>query len=223
MLNIAIDGPGGSGKSSVAKALAARMDLKYLDTGALYRALGLALKQRGVDPEDEQAVAGALPSVELSLEYAEDGRQLVFVNGEDLTPYLRTQDAADGASKVAVHGCVRNKLLGIQRETGKRFNVVMDGRDIGTVVLPGADLKIFLTASVEVRAKRRIGELEKAGHPHGSMEEIMEEIAQRDYRDSHREIAPLKQAEDAVLVDTSSMSLEEVIETVCSMVSSIRK
>lgn len=222
MLNVAIDGPGGSGKSSVAKVISKKMDLKYLDTGALYRALGYALKQQGIDVTEEKEVAKVLPSLEVTVDYAEDGSQLVYVNGENLTPYLRTQEAGDGASKVAVHGCVREKLLYIQRHTGEIFDVVMDGRDIGTVVLPHADLKLFITASSEERAKRRLGELEKAGHPHGTLEEIIKEIEERDYRDSHREIAPLKQAEDAILLDTTNMGLEEVIETVCALVEKAR-
>lgn len=223
MLNIAIDGPGGSGKSSVAKAISKAMGLKYLDTGALYRALGLSLSRLGVDVSDETKVAEHLPSLNVKLDYEEDGRQLVFVNGEDLTPFLRTAEAGACASKVAVHGCVRDKLLGIQRKTGEVFDVVMDGRDIGTVVLPNADLKLFVTASVEERARRRLGELEKAGHPHGTMEEIMQEISERDYRDSHREIAPLRQAEDAILLDTTAMTLEEVVAKVSDMILKIRE
>lgn len=217
MFSIAIDGPGGAGKSSVAKGVAKKLGFQYLDTGALYRALGYALTVKGVDVEDEAAVRANIDDLTLELAY-EEGKQIVLVNGEDMTPFIRTAEAGNGASKVSVHGCVRQKLLDTQRHTADIYNIIMDGRDIGTVVLPHADLKLFVTASPRIRAERRFLELEKAGHPHGSVEEIEKDIAERDYRDSHRAIAPLKQADDAILVDTSDMGLEEVIAKVCEMV-----
>lgn len=222
MLNVAIDGPGGAGKSSVAKAVSKAKGLKYLDTGALYRAIGLALSRKGVDLTDEKAVEGPLKDLEVKLDYDEEGKQLVYVNGEELSPYIRTAEAGQGASKVAVHRCVRDKLLDIQQSTGKVFDVIMDGRDIGTVVLPNADLKLFITASSEERARRRYEELDKAGSPHGTMEEMIREIEERDYRDSHREIAPLKQADDALLLDTTNMGLEEVVALVGRLVDEAR-
>jgi len=221
MFNVAIDGPGGAGKSSVAKAVAGKKNLQYVDTGALYRAIGYALNRAGVDVTDEKAVEEGIKSLKLKL-YYEAGAQHVSVNGEDLTPYLRTEEAGAGASKVAVHGAVRLMVLDIEKQAASEYEVIMDGRDIGTVVLPDAALKIFITASPEERAKRRIHELEAAGKPTKSLEETTREIAERDLRDSTREIAPLRQADDAVLLDTTSMNLDEVIETVCRMVDEAR-
>ena len=217
MLNVALDGPSGAGKSTAAKAAAIKKGLNYVDTGALYRAVGYVLAGSGVDLEDETQVAQQVPQLKVRLYYEEDG-QHVSVNGEDVTPYLRTAQAGMGASKVAVHGCVRELLLEIQRQAGREYDVIMDGRDIGTNVLPSADLKIYITASAEERGRRRYGELEKNGTLDKTLEEIIAEINERDYRDMNREIAPLKQAEDAVLLDTTEMNLEEVVEAVCRLI-----
>ena len=217
MLNVAIDGPSGAGKSTAAKAAALKKGLHYVDTGALYRAVGYVLAGQNVDLDDESQVATQVPKLSIRLYYEEDG-QHVSVNGEDVTPYLRTAQAGNGASKVAVHGCVREKLLEIQRQAGREYAVIMDGRDIGTNVLPQADLKIYITATAEERGRRRYGELEQNGTLDKTLEEIIEEINQRDERDMNREIAPLRQAEDAVLLDTTHMTLDEVVEAVCHLI-----
>ena len=217
MINVAIDGPGGAGKSTVAKEVARRKGLKYLDTGALYRAVGYVLTRSGVDVTYEKDVETALQGLEIRLFYDERG-QRVSVNGEDVTPYLRTAEAGQGASKVAVHGCVREKLLGIQRQAAKEFSVIMDGRDIGTVVLPGADLKVYITATREERARRRMKEFENAGIPHGDLEQIIREIAERDNRDMNRKVAPLRKAEGAVYIDSTKMKFEDVVELVCLLI-----
>ncbi|MBQ1367578.1 MAG: (d)CMP kinase [Firmicutes bacterium] len=222
MLNVAIDGPGGAGKSSVARKAAEREGLQYVDSGALYRAIGYVLVRGGIDVEDQAKVEQGIRSMHLSLFYQEDG-QHVTVDGEDVTAFLRTAEAGQGASKVAVHGKVRDLVNSVIRETAKIYDVIMDGRDIGTVVLPDANLKLFITASSEERAKRRLLEFEAAGKPHGDLETVKKEIEERDYRDSHREIAPLKQAEDAVLIDTTMMNLEEVVEKVCGLIQEARK
>ena len=172
--------------------------------------------------EDQAKVEQGIRSMHLSLFYQEDG-QHVTVDGEDVTAFLRTAEAGQGASKVAVHGKVRDLVNSVIRETAKIYDVIMDGRDIGTVVLPDANLKLFITASSEERAKRRLLEFEAAGKPHGDLETVKKEIEERDYRDSHREIAPLKQAEDAVLIDTTMMNLEEVVEKVCGLIQEARK
>ena len=217
MLNVALDGPSGAGKSSAAKAAALKMGLRYVDTGALYRAVGYALAATGVDLEDEAQVAQKISELNVRLYYEEDG-QHVSVNGEDMTPYLRTAQAGMVASRVAVYGCVRELLLEIQQQAGREYDVIMDGRDIGTNVLPNADLKIYITASAEERGRRRYGELERNGALDKPLEEIIAEINRRDYRDMNREIAPLKQAEDAVLLDTTHMTLEEVVEAICKLI-----
>lgn len=222
MLNIAIDGPSGAGKSTAAKAAAQQMGIHYVDTGALYRAVGYVLTQAGIDVAQEAQVAEKIADLDVRLYYEEDG-QHVSVNGADVTPYLRTAEAGEGASKVAVHGCVRNKLLEIQRRAGREYDVIMDGRDIGTYVLPEADLKLYITASAEARGLRRYKELEKNGSLNTSLAQIIEDINERDYRDSHREIAPLRQAEDAVLLDTTDMPLEAVIEEVCRLIGEAKK
>lgn len=222
MLNIAIDGPSGAGKSTAARAAAQRMGLHYVDTGALYRAVGYVLTEKKIDLADEQQVSGALADLTVRLYYEADG-QHVAVNGRDVTPFLRTAQAGNGGSQVAVHASVREKLLGIQRQTASEYDVIMDGRDIGTHVLPGADLKIFITASAQERGRRRYRELEENGSLHASLEQIIQEINERDERDSNRKIAPLRQAEDAVLLDTTQMSLEQVVETVCRMISEAKQ
>lgn len=218
MLNVAIDGPSGAGKSTVAKAAAQKMGLHYVDTGALYRAVGYVLAQKGMDLENAEQVEQQLPLLEVRLYYEEDG-QHVAVNGCDVTPFLRTAEAGDGGSKVAVHRAVREKLLGIQRQAAQEYDVIMDGRDIGTHVLPQANLKIFITASAEERGRRRYCELQENGTLSVGLEQIIQEIAERDERDTKREIAPLRQAEDALLLDTTHMPLQEVVDTVCRLIS----
>lgn len=221
MLNVAIDGPSGAGKSTAAKEAAVRKGLHYVDTGALYRAVGYALTQLGVDLDDAAQVARHLPQLQVRLTYETDG-QHVLVNEQDLTPYLRTAQAGSGASRVAVHGCVRDQLLEIQRRAAREYDVIMDGRDIGTHVLPQASLKIYITASAQERGRRRYHELEQNGTLDQTLEQIIEEIRRRDDRDMHREIAPLRQAEDAVVLDTTHMTLEEVVEQVCRLIDGAR-
>ncbi len=221
MFCVAIDGPGGAGKSTVAKAAASRMDMQYVDTGAMFRAVAYALIQRGIDPEDEAAIKPVIGDLNVRVDYI-DHKQIVSVEDVDVTPYIRTPEVGQGASKVGVHGCVREKLLAIQRQVAEDYSVIMDGRDIGTVVLPMADLKLFITASAEERAKRRYKELVAAGNTEADLATIEAEIRERDYRDSHRAIAPLKQADDAYLLDTTEMTLDEVIDKVCAMIEEAR-
>ncbi|MBR3404723.1 MAG: (d)CMP kinase [Firmicutes bacterium] len=221
MFCVAIDGPGGAGKSTVAKAAASRMDMQYVDTGAMFRAVAYALIQRGIDPEDEAAIKPVIGDLNVRVDYI-DHKQIVSVEDVDVTPYIRTPEVGQGASKVGVHGCVREKLLAIQRQVAEDYSVIMDGRDIGTVVLPMADLKLFITASAEERAKRRYKELVAAGNTEADLATIEAEIRERDYRDSHRAIAPLKQADDAYLLDTTEMTLDEVINKVCAMIEEAR-
>ena len=220
MLNVTIDGPGGAGKSSVAKLVASRKGLHYVDSGALYRAVGYELDRRGIDVEDRAAVEEGILSLELAIFYDEDG-QHVTVSGEDVSSLIRTIEVGALASKVSVHGKVRDLVNAIIRKTAEAYAVIMDGRDIGTVVLPDAPLKIYITASSEERARRRLLELEATGKPHGTLEDVQREIEERDYRDMHREIAPLKQAENAILLDTTHLSLEEVVEKVCGMIDEV--
>ena len=222
MFCVAIDGPGGAGKSSVAKAVAGREGMQYVDTGAMFRAVAYALIQRGIDPSDEAAIEPVIGDLNVRVDYI-DHKQVVSVEGVDVTPYIRTPEVGQGASKVGVHGCVRTKLLAIQRQVAEDYSVIMDGRDIGTVVLPHADLKIFLTASAEERARRRYREMVAAGDTSADLKQIEAEIRERDYRDSHRAIAPLKQAEDAYLLDTTEMTLEEVIDTICAMIGKAKR
>ena len=214
--NVAIDGPAGAGKSSVAKAIAKEMSYIYVDTGAMYRAIGLFLLNKGADIEDPKACESFLPEIEIRIGY-EDGAQHIFLNGEDVSAKIRTEEVSNAASVTSQYPAIREKLLDLQHEMANRYDVVMDGRDIGTVILPNADLKIFLTASVRVRAERRMKENLEKGIA-CTLEEIEKDIAERDYRDSHRETSPLKQAEDAILVDTSDMSIEQVISTITGLI-----
>ena len=215
-LNVAIDGPGGAGKSTVAKAAAKELELIYVDTGALYRAVGLNALRHELDTTDEAAIKELLNDTKVELKYV-DGVQHVFLNGEDVSDKIRTPEASMAASNVSAIGVVRQFLFELQREIARNNNCVMDGRDIGTVVLPDAQVKIFLTASPEVRAKRRYIELREKGSDE-SYEKVLEELKQRDYNDSHREIAPLKPAEDSVIVDTSEFKLEDSIATVVNLI-----
>lgn len=214
--SIAIDGPAGAGKSTVAKTVAKELGYIYVDTGAMYRAVALQLLREGIPLTEESAVSDAVASVEVSICYDENGLQQVLLNGENVSGLIRTEEVGGAASTTSQYRAVREKLVALQQQLAVRESVVMDGRDIGTKVLPQANLKIYLTASVEVRALRRYKELlEKGMQP--VLEEIAEEIAERDYRDMHRAESPLVQAEDAVLVDTSEMKLDEVIDHILAL------
>ncbi len=211
-MNVAIDGPAGAGKSTIAKAIAAKMGYVYVDTGAMYRAMALYFLRSNISKDDEAKISSVVNDITVSIKY-EDGSQHVILNGEDVTGLIRTEEVGNMASATSVYGPVRTKLVALQQELAKTTDVIMDGRDIGTVVLPNADVKIFLTASVECRAKRRYDELVKKGEK-ADFDKIAKDIEERDYRDSHREISPLKQAEDAVLVDSSNMTIDEVVDTI---------
>ena len=207
---IALDGPSGAGKSTVAKALAAKMGLIYVDTGALYRAVGLYTRRNNVDPHDAEAVAKLLPQIKLELRYDADGTQQVYLNGEATGNKIRTPEMSMYASAVSAIPAVRAFLLDTQREIAARNNVVMDGRDIGTVILPNADVKIFLTASDECRAKRRWLELKEKGMG-TSYESVLEDMLRRDHNDSTRAIAPAVAAPDATVVDSSDLTIDECV------------
>lgn len=216
MINIAIDGPAGAGKSTIARQLAAGLGYIYVDTGALYRAVGVNAMRKGADTKDVQQVTGTLGSADVSLRFV-DGEQRVFLGDEDVSLAIRTPEASMAASNVSAIPAVREFLFDLQRDIAAKNNCIMDGRDIGTVVLPNAQVKIFLTASAEVRAKRRYDELLAKGMQ-ADYNQVLDEMVQRDYQDSHRAIAPLKQADDAVLVDTSDMNLEQVLNTLNKIV-----
>ncbi len=207
---IAIDGPAGAGKSTIAKRLAKELGYQYVDTGAIYRTVAYFLDLWGVSPKDVDGVERYIDELTIGIEYDEDGLQHMIMNGMDVTGEIRTQDISQKASLVSAHAVVRDVLLDMQRDVAKQYNVIMDGRDIGTVVLPNADVKIFLTATAEVRAKRRTDELLAKGQK-ADFDTILKEIQQRDYQDTHRAIAPLKQAKDAVLLDTSDLDIEGVV------------
>ena len=206
--SIAIDGPSGAGKSTLARALAQEMGYLYVDTGAIYRTVGLAVQRRGVDPSDPQAVEQVLGQVDITMGHGEDGQQRMYLDGEDVSQAIRQHVISGYASKVAALAPVRAFLLNKQRHLADNHNVIMDGRDIGTVVLPQADVKIFLTASVEDRARRRWEELRERGTPK-DFDELLAEIRQRDHNDESRAAAPLRAAEDAVRLDTTGNTFEE--------------
>lgn len=208
--SVAIDGPAGAGKSTIAKALAKELGYHYVDTGAIYRTVAYFLDILGVSPKDVDGVTRYIDELTIQIEYDETGKQHMIMNGMDVTDEIRTQDISQKASLVSAHAVVRNVLLDMQREVARKHNVIMDGRDIGTVVLPKATVKVFLTASAEVRARRRTDELIAKGHQ-VSYEQTLKDIQQRDYQDTNRTIAPLKQAEDAVLLDTSDLDIEGVL------------
>lgn len=210
--NIAVDGPAGAGKSTIAKAVAAKLGFIYVDTGAMYRAMALYFLRQGIGKEDEKAIETACSQVEITIRY-EDGSQQVILNGENVSLAIRTEEVGNMASATSVYLPVREKLVQLQQDLAKTANVIMDGRDIGTCVLPDAQAKIYLTASSSVRAKRRYEELKEKGVM-CNLEEIEQDIIERDYRDMHREHSPLKQAEDAVLVDSSGMTIEQVIDAI---------
>ena len=215
MLDIAIDGPSGAGKSSAAKLAAAKLGFIYVDTGAMYRAIGVAALRRGIDTQDKDGVIAMLPELEISLAFLE-GEQHVLLNGEDVSREIRLPQASMAASHVSALPEVRAFLLDLQRRLAAENDCIMDGRDIGTVILPDAGLKIYLTASPEIRAKRRYDELIARGTPQ-DYDELLQEIIQRDYNDMHRETSPLKQAEDAVLLDSSDLTLEQVVDRICAL------
>lgn len=211
--SIAIDGPAGAGKSTIAKAIARKMGFLYVDTGAMYRAIALYFLRKGVDASDTEYIAKECSGLRVRLDYDEEGRQQVLLNDENVTPYIRTEEVGKMASRTAAIPAVRAALLDLQRDMAATSNVLMDGRDIGTNVLPNASLKIYLTASSLVRARRRYEELKEKGVS-CELAQIERDIVDRDRQDMSREIAPLRQAEDAVLVDSSDMSIEEVVSTV---------
>lgn len=212
--NVAIDGPAGAGKSTIAKLVAKEKGYIYVDTGAMYRALAIHFLKKGIAPENTEKVIEACRDADVSIRY-EDGAQQVYLNGENVTGMLRTEEVGNMASKTSAVPEVREKLLELQRTLAKENDVIMDGRDIGTNILPDADVKIYLTASVETRAKRRYDELKEKGED-CDLDQIAQDIKERDERDMNRETAPLKKAEDAILVDSSNMSIPEVVSEICS-------
>ena len=215
--SIALDGPSSSGKSSLAKRMASALSLVYVDTGAIYRSVGLACYRKGIDMKNEQAVAAVLPELVIDIHYDENGLQHMVLNGEDVTDQIRLPEISLAASDVSAHPACRAFLLDMQRAFARNYNVIMDGRDIGTVVLPDADLKVFLTASAEARANRRYLELKQKGIE-SSYEEVLRDIELRDYQDIHRDISPLKQAEDAMLLDTSTLDFEESYQALYDLI-----
>ena len=215
--SIAIDGPAGAGKSTIARALAKELGFYYVDTGAIYRTVAYFMDILGVSPKDVDGVERYIDELTIKIEYDENGVQHMIMNGMDVSGEIRTQDISQKASLVSAHAVVRDVLLDMQRNVAKEHNVIMDGRDIGTVVLPKADVKIFLTASPEVRAKRRTDELIAKGQK-AEYDTILKEIVQRDYQDTHRPIAPLKMAKDSVKVDTSDLDIDGVLAAIRKIV-----
>ncbi len=210
--NIAIDGPAGAGKSTIAKRLAKELSFVYVDTGAMYRAMALYFLRMHIDPKDEEAVSAACADMDITIHY-QDGVQCVLLNGENVNAYIRTEEAGRMASSISIYPAVRAKLTSLQQKLAKTNNVIMDGRDIGTCVLPEAQMKVYLTAEVSARAKRRYHELIKKGEQ-ADLAQIEADIKERDDRDMHREIAPLKQADDAVLVDSTEMDIDEAVAAI---------
>ena len=208
IISVAIDGPSGAGKSTLARSMAGRFGFLYVDTGAIYRTIGLYAWEHQIDPKDAEAVTAALPEIRVELTYGEDGLQHMLLNGRDVTGEIRLPQISLYASAVSAHPAVRTYLLEMQRQLARTRSVIMDGRDIGTVVLPDATVKIYLTASETERARRRMRELEERGTPQ-PFEETLADIRQRDYNDSHRPVAPLRQAEDAVLLDTTDLTFSQ--------------
>lgn len=215
MYNIAIDGPAGAGKSTIAKQIAKRKGYIYVDTGAMYRAMALFLLENHISSEDAEQISKKSQEADISIIY-ENGEQVVLLNGRNVNGLIRTEEVSNMASASSVNGDVRKKMVELQQKLAREADVVMDGRDIGTCVLPQADLKIYLTASSEVRAKRRYDELVARGEE-CDINVIKSDIEERDYRDMHRDISPLRQADDAILVDSSDMTVEEVIEKIMGM------
>ncbi len=215
MFNIAIDGPAGAGKSTIAKEIAKKINFVYVDTGAMFRSMALYLLNNNIDPENEELVSSSCPDMDITITYV-DGEQQVILNGENVSGKIRTEEVGKTASTIAKYSAVRTKLLELQRALASKEQVIMDGRDIGTAVLPNAELKVYLTASSDERARRRVKQLEENGMA-ADFEEIKADIIKRDEQDMNREIAPLKQADDAILVDSSDMSVEEVIDHIVSL------
>lgn len=216
-ISIAIDGPAGAGKSTIARRLAGELGFRYVDTGAIYRTVAYFMDLWGVSPKDVDGVNRYIDELTVSIRYDEDGIQHMLMNGMDVTDDIRTQDISQKASLISAHAVVREMLLDMQRDLAAAYDVVMDGRDIGTVVLPKATVKIFLTATPEVRAKRRCDELTARGEK-ANYEQVLKEIKQRDYQDTHREIAPLKMARDSIKLDTSEMDIDGVIAAIKDIV-----
>lgn len=213
--NIAIDGPAGAGKSTVAKMAAGKLEFIYVDTGAMYRTIALYLIRNGIDEGDEAALEKALQDIDVRISY-QDGVQHMYLNGEDVSGLIRTPEVSEKASRSSAQPVVRKKLLDLQRNLARKEDVLMDGRDIGTAILPDANLKIYLTASVDVRARRRYLELKEKGQE-CPLEQIRQEIEERDYRDMHRDISPLCQAKDAILLDTSDIDAETAAGRIVSL------
>ena len=211
--SIAIDGPAGAGKSTIARRLASELGFRYVDTGAIYRTVAYFLDLLGISPKDVDGVSRYIDELTIEIDYDDEGKQHMFMNGMDVTNDIRTQDISQKASLVSAHAVVREVLLDMQRDMARKHNVIMDGRDIGTVVLPKADVKIFLTAAPEVRAQRRLDELIAKGQK-ANFNQVLQDIQKRDYQDTHRDIAPLKMARDSVKVDTSELDIEGVVETI---------
>ncbi len=216
-IRIAIDGPAGAGKSTISRSAAKRLGFIYIDTGALYRTVGLAATRANVEPKEGKEVDELLTTIKVELSFNDKGEQIVLLNGEDVSGLIRTPEASMTASAISAIPSVRAFLLDLQRDIAKTNNVIMDGRDIGTVVLPDAEVKIFLTATPEARAQRRYKELCEKGMD-VKYEDILNDVITRDYNDSHREIAPLKQADDAVLADTTEVDLEGSIDLILSII-----
>ena len=216
LLTIAVDGPVGAGKSTVSDAVAARLGILHLDTGAMYRAAGLAVSRKGICADDEAAVTDAVSEADIAVRY-ENGTQVTLLNGEDVSAAIRTQEAGAWASAVSRFPGVRRQMVALQREMAKTTPMLLDGRDIGTVVLPNATLKVYLTAAPEARAHRRMLQLREKGD-NTPFEEILKEVNARDYQDTHREVTPLRQAEDAVLVDSSNLTFDETVQAILSLV-----
>ena len=220
-MNIAIDGPAGAGKSTIAKRLAKKLGFIYVDTGAMYRAMAYYFLQHDIDAKDEKAIAAACPDVTVTITY-ENGEQQVILNGENVNGVIRNEEVGNMASSTSVYPVVREKLVELQRQLAKSADVIMDGRDIGTCVLPDARVKIYLTASSATRAKRRFDELTEKGVS-CDLAEIEKDIIDRDYRDMHRDTSPLCQAKDAVLVDSSEMNIDEVVDAIYQVYSKVKK
>lgn len=218
--NVAIDGPAGAGKSTIAKQLAKKLEFVYVDTGAMYRALAYYFLTQKIDPKDETSINAAVAHADVTIAYVE-GEQQVLLNGDNVNAYLRTEEVGNTASITSVYPAVRSKLVALQQKLADTTDVIMDGRDIGTCVLPNAQVKVYLTASVATRAKRRYDELLAKGET-ADLEQIAADIEDRDYRDMHRELSPLKQAEDAVLVDSSDLTIEEVVAVIEKLVTERR-
>lgn len=217
MISVAIDGPSGAGKSTVSRKAAKAFGFIYVDTGAMYRTIGLAAHRKGLDTKDKPSILGLLPELNIDLKYNELGEQRMYLNGEDVSTDIRLPEISMCASNVSAMPEVRAYLMDMQRQMAQRYDVIMDGRDIGTVILPDAEVKIFLTASAEERAMRRLRELEAKGVS-TSFEEVLEDMKKRDAQDSSRAAAPLVPADDAVILDSSSMSFDETVAAVCKLI-----